>query len=137
MLAATYGLDTPAGWRLNQTDPNAQLALASVSAAIAVIVANRPRTLRAYLPLGVTVALVGCLAVWGALRTRSARLTTTGDGIRVGLIQGNVDQADKWNDQRAATIFRRYLEMTRQAVSDGAAFVGGPQIRRGAEQTRE
>jgi apolipoprotein N-acyltransferase len=42
--------------------------------------------------------------------------TRQGDPIRVGLVQGNVDQAQKWDVSRSVAIFAEYLTMTRQAT---------------------
>jgi apolipoprotein N-acyltransferase len=56
-----------------------------------------------------------------------AEWTHTGDTIRVGLIQGNVDQDEKVQAARAAAIFQGYLNMTRQAIREGAEFVIWPE----------
>jgi apolipoprotein N-acyltransferase len=47
--------------------------------------------------------------------------------VTVGLIQGNVDQSDKWDQRRAAGIFRDYLAMTRKAIGEGAQVVLWPE----------
>src|SRR5581483_10365050 len=64
---------------------------------------------------------------WGSRRAASAEWTHTGDPIRVGLIQGNVDQGQKWDPASAAAIFGDYLKMTRQAIGEGAQFVLWPE----------
>ena len=65
--------------------------------------------------------------------------------MTVGLIQGNVDQADKWDQRRAGGIFSEYLAMTRKAIGEGAQVVLWPESsipfyfeedRPGAEQVR-
>ena len=56
-----------------------------------------------------------------------AALTSAGDAVRVGLLQGNVDQAEKWNDAQAPQILRTYLQMTRDAVAQGAEVVSWPE----------
>jgi apolipoprotein N-acyltransferase len=45
----------------------------------------------------------------------------------VGLVQGNVDQGEKWDAARATSIFQDHLRMTRQAIGEGAAFVLWPE----------
>ena len=50
----------------------------------------------------------------------AAEWTRAGEPVRVGLIQGNVDQAEKWDPARSAFIFDNYLAMTRQAIGRGA-----------------
>ena len=80
-----------------------------------------------YLPVAITVALVIGVALWGSLRVGRGELTRTGEAVRVGLVQGNVDQAMKWNPDRASTIFQDYLRLTRQAIREGAQFVIWPE----------
>jgi apolipoprotein N-acyltransferase len=67
------------------------------------------------------------VAVWGSLRLGRNDLTREGDAIRVGLIQGNVDQADKWDEAKSVGIFAEYLRMTRQAIGLGADVVLWPE----------
>ena len=52
---------------------------------------------------------------------------TQGAPIKVGLIQANIAQVDKWNPARAAMIMDRYRQLTRQAVNGGAEFVIWPE----------
>jgi len=51
----------------------------------------------------------------------------SGQPLRVGLIQGNVDQGQKWEGARAGAIFHDYLTMTRQAIAQGAELVIWPE----------
>jgi apolipoprotein N-acyltransferase len=110
----------------------------SVSAALAVLAVGSAEAgrsardrhaadARRFAPLALTLAIVTGVAIWGSVRIGRGDLLRSGAEVRVGLLQGNVDQADKWNDQRAAEIFRRYLAMTRQAVAQGATFVLWPE----------
>jgi apolipoprotein N-acyltransferase len=80
-----------------------------------------------YLPAALVFAAVITVAVWGSLRASRAEWTHTGDPIRVGLIQGNIDQDEKIQAGRAAGIFQDYLRMTRQAIGEGAEFVIWPE----------
>jgi apolipoprotein N-acyltransferase len=54
-------------------------------------------------------------------------LTRDGTPLRVGLIQANIAQADKWNPREARRIFTTYVAMTRDAVRRGAEFVIWPE----------
>jgi apolipoprotein N-acyltransferase len=81
----------------------------------------------AFTPLVVTLLFVAMTAIWGALRIRTGELLASGEPIRVGLLQGNVPEADRWQDQKAAAVFLRYIDMTRQAVARGARFVVWPE----------
>jgi len=73
------------------------------------------------------IAIVIVVAVWGSRRAAGREWTRTGDPIRVGLIQGNVDQGQKWDPARASAIFHEYLRMTREAIAQGAQFVLWPE----------
>jgi len=111
--------------------------VASVSAAFAFLAVGRrlveipperaaaART--AFMPLVVTLGVVAMTAIWGSLRIRQASLVTSGEPVRVGLLQGNVAEADRWQAQRAAAVFRGYIEMTARAVREGATFVVWPE----------
>ena len=96
--------------------------VASASAAIAGVALRR-----AYVPAAIVAALVGAIAVWGGIRARDAALTRTGQPLRVGLVQGNVDQAQKWDVSRSVSIFGDYLNKTREAIGRGAALVLWPE----------
>jgi len=67
------------------------------------------------------------IAVWGNARLRAGELTRAGQPIRVGLVQGNVDQGQKWSIASSAAILQSYLEMTRQAIDQGAQLVIWPE----------
>lgn len=128
--------------------------VASVSAGLAYSAAvqwsgkamTRPRTaFAAYLPVTLTMVVALGIGAWGAARMSRSEFTKTGDAVTVGLIQGNVDQGDKWDPSRAAEIFRQYLSMTRRAIGAGAQMVLWPESstpfffeedRPGAEQVR-
>jgi len=73
-----------------------------------------------------TLALIALVSVWGGLRL-STNALTNGTPIKVGLIQGNIAQTDKWNPARAGMILDRYLQMSRQAVANGAQFLIWPE----------
>jgi apolipoprotein N-acyltransferase len=80
-----------------------------------------------FLPLVVVFAIVIVVAAWGSRRAASAELTREGEPIRVGLIQGNVDQDEKQDRARASAIFASYLGMSRRALAQGAEFVLWPE----------
>jgi apolipoprotein N-acyltransferase len=100
--------------------------VAGVSAAAAVSAVSRRAGERARAIAVVAVPLVA-VAVWGSLRAADAPWTRAGQGVRVGLIQGNVEQAEKWELGRAQAIFDDYLAMTRQAIAAGADLVIWPE----------
>jgi apolipoprotein N-acyltransferase len=67
------------------------------------------------------------IAAWGAHRIATSALTRAGDPVKVGLVQGNVDQAIKWDPASATTIFQQYLRQTRQAIFEGATLILWPE----------
>jgi apolipoprotein N-acyltransferase len=107
--------------------------VSSVSAGLAVFglsVSTSPAEVgrhARYGPLLAPFALVTAIAVWGSARVAAADWTRAGEPVRVGLIQGNVDQARKWDPDRAMAIFGDYLRMTRQAIAEGAQIVIWPE----------
>jgi apolipoprotein N-acyltransferase len=109
------------------------MIVAAVSAALALAAIPGPpsappkaRYVR-FMPAAFVLAIVIAVAVWGSRRAASAEWTRAGDPIRIGLIQGNVEQEEKQNPARAAAIFESYLGMTRQALRQGAEFILWPE----------
>jgi apolipoprotein N-acyltransferase len=80
-----------------------------------------------FAPIVIVLVLVGGIAAWGARRAAGGALTREGEPIRVGLLQGNIDQADKQNPTHANAIFQGYIRMTREALRQGAEFVLWPE----------
>jgi apolipoprotein N-acyltransferase len=101
---------------------SALVAAVSAAAAYAAVVRRRR-----FVPAVVVIAVVIGCAVWGSARVARAALTREGDPVRIGLIQGNVSQSEKFDDARAASIFAEYLQMTRQAIGQGAEVVLWPE----------
>ncbi|MEQ1908588.1 MAG: apolipoprotein N-acyltransferase [Vicinamibacterales bacterium] len=89
--------------------------------------AREPAGVVAYAPVVLAMAVVTAIGAWGNARMGRGGLTRSGDAVTVGLIQGNVDQADKWDQSRSAGIFRDYLSMTRRAIAEGAQVVFWPE----------
>lgn len=124
--------------------------VALVSAAAAVLgLSRRPRQLIAVVGVAAVLAVV---TVGGMLRLADNRLAESGRVLRVGLIQGNVEQDQKWDPRFRDAIVSRYLTLSREAILSGAQLVVWPEastpffidrdsalaepIRKLAEQTR-
>jgi apolipoprotein N-acyltransferase len=105
------------------------MLVASMSAAMALAAMSPPKAgpYRRYAPAAIVLLVVLTVAVWGSRRAAASAWTHQGVPIRVGLVQGNVDQAEKWAPARAAAIFGDYLRLTRQALRQGAEFVLWPE----------
>ena len=96
--------------------------VASVSAAAAMVATNA-----GWRAAGVVGSLLLAVTVWGSVRVSRSELTRMGDPVRVGLLQGNIDQSEKTDLARARAIFSAYLAMTRQAIGAGAELVIWPE----------
>ena len=103
--------------------------VSSPSAALAFGIGSRGvgRPLAQWAPLGVAMMLVGTAALWGRARVAEGSLTRAGEPIEVGLIQGNVQQSEKWDASRASAIYDDYLQKTRDAIDRGARLIVWPE----------
>ena len=99
--------------------------LALSSAAVAFALMSREST--RWVPVAITAAIVAGIAIWGSTRIRKAALLSAGETVRVGVLQGNIAQEDKWNPALADAITERYISMTRQALAQGATFIMWPE----------
>jgi apolipoprotein N-acyltransferase len=99
------------------------VACVNAGVAYALVSAGHTR-LRAL--ASVAIALVA-VSGWGAWRVREGALLREGEPVRVGLVQANIDQEDKWKPGEARRIFTTYLAMTRDVVARGAQYVIWPE----------
>jgi apolipoprotein N-acyltransferase len=98
------------------------VALLNVGFTIAAISTGHRRNIS----VAVAIGMLLIVSVWGGWRLSSNGLTQ-GEPIKVGLIQGNIAQTDKWNPARAGMIVDRYLQLSQQAVQNGAQFLIWPE----------
>ena len=96
-----------------------------INSAVALAVVG-PRSERLRL-LAVATGVVGLVVLFGAWRLTDNRLVEDGTPLRVGLVQGNIRQVDKWNPAMRSTILRRYLDLSRESTADGAQLVVWPE----------
>jgi apolipoprotein N-acyltransferase len=101
--------------------------VAGVSAALGYAAVAPGGGVRRFLPAAAALIAVLAVAAWGTQRATRAEWTRVGEAVRVGLVQGNVDQAQKWDASRASEIFAEYLRLTRQAIREGADLVLWPE----------
>ena len=102
---------------------SALVAFVNTGLACLVMMQGRQRVLI----MAATVLVLAGVGGWGALRVADGALTREGTALRLGLIQGNIAQEDKWNPREARRIFTTYIAMTRDAVRRGAEFVIWPE----------
>jgi len=77
--------------------------------------------------LAVATGVLGVVVLFGVWRLTDNRLVRDGTPLRVGLVQGNILQADKWDPAMRSTILRRYLDLSRQSAADGARLIVWPE----------
>jgi apolipoprotein N-acyltransferase len=99
--------------------------VAFVNAGIACALLGRGR-LRMQSAAAVAVVLAS-VAGWGTWRIADGSLQREGTPIRVGLVQGNIEQELKWRRDQARRIFTTYIAMTRDVVRRGAQYVLWPE----------
>jgi apolipoprotein N-acyltransferase len=126
----------PLGSSQARTLPVAQLAsvtgvygvsllVALVGTAAAIVALTRRRAhLMAVAGVG---ALLVAVTLAGLVRMSDARLTTRGSVVRVGLVQGNIEQTAKWDPAFREPIMARYLSLSREAIGRGATLVVWPE----------
>jgi apolipoprotein N-acyltransferase len=103
------------------------MLVAALSAALAFAAAGGRGRVERYGPTAAVLAVILGVAVWGSARAARADWTRAGTPVRVGLVQGNVDQGEKWDALRASAIFANHIRMTRQAIAEGAELVLWPE----------
>jgi apolipoprotein N-acyltransferase len=102
---------------------SALVAFVNAAVAFAILNPGRPRR-RA---LAAAAAAVLGASAWGAWRVADGALVREGAPLRVGLVQANVAQDDKWNPSEARRIFTTHLAMSRDVVRRGAQYVIWPE----------
>jgi apolipoprotein N-acyltransferase len=102
---------------------SALVAFVNAALAYALLARGRQRAV----VIAATVLLLAGVGGWGAWRVADGALIREGMPLRVGLIQGNIAQEDKWNPRESRRIFTTYIAMTRDAVRRGAEFVIWPE----------
>ena len=99
--------------------------VALVGTSLVLIVFDRT-TVRWWMT-GLSIAALVASVAWGSARMRDDALTREGTPIRVGLVQGNVAQDEKWDRARATGILQTYVGLSRQAAGRGARFILWPE----------
>jgi apolipoprotein N-acyltransferase len=102
---------------------SALVALVNAAIGFALLTSGRERMV-ATATAAMVLVTVG---VWGSWRVADGTLTRQGRPLRLGLVQGNIAQADKWNPREARRIFTTHIAMTREVVARGAEYVLWPE----------
>jgi len=126
MLGTTQAMVTPVVQLASVTGVyglSALVALVSTAAAIFTLKGGTKHWPGA-VAVGLLLVIVASL---GMLRVTGGSLTRSGRVLRVGLVQGNIEQEAKWNPAFRETIMQRYINLSRQAISAGAGLVIWPE----------
>jgi apolipoprotein N-acyltransferase len=94
------------------------------TAAAAVAIGRRSTHWRGAIAVGILLAIIAGL---GTFRVARGTLVTSGEVLRVGLIQGNIQQDEKWNPAFRDSILQRYITLSRQALGAGARLIIWPE----------
>ena len=85
------------------------------------------QTGRRGMALAVGAAVLVAVVSFGIWRLSDEQLLRAGTPLRVGLVQGNVPQEDKWDPAHRMSIVQRYLELSRRSAAAGAELVVWPE----------
>lgn len=99
------------------------VALVGTAAAVVGLSRRRPQLMGA----AAVMAVLVLVTVGGMFRLADNRLAESGRVMRVGLIQGNVEQDQKWDPRFRDAILARYLSLSREAILSGAQLVVWPE----------
>jgi apolipoprotein N-acyltransferase len=101
--------------------------VACPSAALAImLMRDARRTRQRLMTAAVLVILPVSAATWGAWRIQQQALVH-GPAVRVGVVQGNVPQGQKWDPAYRDAILDRYVSLTRRVARDGVDLVVWPE----------
>jgi apolipoprotein N-acyltransferase len=76
--------------------------------------------------LALTIMLI-VLVAWGFWRVHTLEVAPPAGSLRVGFIQGNVAQDEKWDPAYQNATLDRYTQLTHEAVAAGAELVVWPE----------
>lgn len=101
--------------------------VACPSAALALLLAPGIGRARRHLTIAAALIVLPIVAAaWGAWRIQQQSLLQ-GPVARVGLVQGNVPQGQKWDPAFRESILERYLTLTRAVAREGVDLVVWPE----------
>ena len=101
------------------------LLVVFINSAVALAMVG-PRSYRVRV-LPVATGVLAAVVLFGAWRLTDNRRVRDGTPLRVGLVQGNIAQADKWDPAMRSSILSRYLDLSRQSAADGAQLIVWPE----------
>ncbi|HJY81861.1 MAG TPA: apolipoprotein N-acyltransferase [Candidatus Binatia bacterium] len=94
---------------------------------LVVFAVLQKRSLGRGLLLVAAALLVFGLSSWGAWRRTQLRALPIAHHLRIGLVQGNIEQDKKWSPDFQETTLARYEQLTREVVARGVDLVAWPE----------
>jgi apolipoprotein N-acyltransferase len=77
--------------------------------------------------LGAVCVLIAGVAVWGQMRVNASELLRQGSPLKVGIVQGNIAQRNKWQPAWRDRILSSYLDMSAKVAGQGASLIVWPE----------
>lgn len=77
--------------------------------------------------LGAVCVLIAGVALWGKMRVDASELLRQGTALKVGIVQGNIAQQDKWKAAWRDRILSTYLDGSAKVAGEGASLIVWPE----------
>jgi apolipoprotein N-acyltransferase len=77
--------------------------------------------------LGAVCVLIAGVTMWGQRRVDASELLRQGTLLKVGVVQGNIAQRNKWQASWRDRILTSYLDMSTKVARDGASLIVWPE----------
>jgi apolipoprotein N-acyltransferase len=100
-------------------------AAIAIYAAPAVLADDIADTKRPWIPVGLAGSTIIALAIFGAIRLATNE-TRFFDGVRLRIVQPNLQQDEKFNSSRKQQVMRRYLDLSNSTSSPNSTNSTGP-----------
>lgn len=95
------------------------------NAAVAYLIISRSDGQKVAKGVALPVAIVALTFVYGGFCLSESE--NAAESVRLGLVPGNVSQAEKWKSEHAPKIFKQYLRLTEKANADNPDVVVWPE----------
>jgi apolipoprotein N-acyltransferase len=77
--------------------------------------------------LGIVSLLIAGVAQWGQMRVNASDLLRQGTPMKVGIVQGNIAQQNKWQPTWRDRILTSYLDMSYKVAAQGVSLIAWPE----------
>jgi apolipoprotein N-acyltransferase len=77
--------------------------------------------------LGAVCLLIAGIGFWGQKRVDASELLRQGAPLKVGIVQGNIAQLNKWQPAWRDRILSSYLDMSRKVAAEGVSLIVWPE----------